>query len=92
MKKEMNDMKVQINKRLYNFFPFFFVFIFLFIIAMIVFWVYMLVDSVKREYKNPNDKILWVLIVVLAGLIGAIIYYFVVKREEDNKPKKGKKK
>lgn len=93
-------MKNQINKGLYTFFPFFFILIFLFIIAMIAFWIYMLVDAIKREYKQPNDKLLWVLIVLLAGFLGAIIYYFVVKREgkksaikrEENKPKTKRKK
>jgi Mg2+ and Co2+ transporter CorA len=39
----------------------------------------MLVDSIQRKYKNENDKVVWVIVIVLVGIIGAIIYYFVVK-------------
>jgi hypothetical protein len=47
-----------------------------------IFWIFMIVDVAKRTFKNESDKVLWILIVVLAGLIGAIIYYFVVKKKD----------
>jgi hypothetical protein len=50
------------------------------IILGILFWIFMLVDSIKHKYRDQNDKIVWVLVIVFTGLIGAIIYYFVVKR------------
>jgi len=50
-------------------------------IFALVFWILMLIDVIKRDFKKENDKIMWVLIVVLAGIIGALIYYFIVKRE-----------
>ena len=43
----------------------------------IVFWIWMLVDCVRKEFPGENEKIVWVLIVVLAGPIGAIVYFFV---------------
>ena len=51
-------------------------------ILLIVFWILMIVDVAKRDFKKENDKILWVLVVVLASWIGAIIYYFMVKRKD----------
>lgn len=50
-------------------------------IFALVFWILMLIDVIKRDFKQENDKIMWVLIVVLTGIIGALIYYFIVKRE-----------
>jgi hypothetical protein len=49
------------------------------IIGSLVFWVLMLVDVIKRKFPKDDDRILWILIIALAGIIGAIIYYFVVK-------------
>jgi membrane protein DedA with SNARE-associated domain len=49
-------------------------------IAGTVIWILMLVDCAKRDFPKENDKLLWILIIVLAGAIGAIVYYFVVKR------------
>lgn len=46
----------------------------------LIFWIFMIVDVVKREFKQENDKLLWILVVVLTGLIGAVIYYFMIKR------------
>ncbi|MBU1119010.1 PLDc N-terminal domain-containing protein [Patescibacteria group bacterium] len=52
-------------------------------IAGMVFWIFMIIDAAKRKYKTENDQLLWILVVVLTGWIGALIYYFMVKRKED---------
>lgn len=49
-----------------------------FVLAFI-FWVFMLVDCAKRDFKNDNDKVVWIIVIALLGIIGAAIYYFVVK-------------
>ncbi len=54
-------------------------------ILSFVFWLWMLIDCLKR----PDDKfaiggnyakLIWVLVIVFVGFIGALIYYFLVKR------------
>lgn len=42
-----------------------------------IFWIWMLVDVVERPIPNKTP---WVIVVVLGHLIGAAIYYFVVRR------------
>lgn len=49
-----------------------------------VFWLLMLIDSVKRKYKQDNDKIIWVLVIIFTGIIGSLIYHFVVYKNEDS--------
>ncbi len=51
-------------------------------ILAFIFWIFMIVDVAKRQFKQENDKILWILVVILAGIIGALIYYFVIKRPD----------
>jgi predicted PurR-regulated permease PerM len=46
---------------------------------LFVFWIWMIVDCAQRKFKNSDEKIVWIIIVVLAGWIGGLIYYFVVK-------------
>jgi len=46
-------------------------------IALMVFWVIALIDVAKRDFPGQNDKLVWVLVVVLAGWLGALIYWFV---------------
>jgi len=73
------------------------VFLFVVIISLIilglVFWIFMLVDCAKRDFKNDNEKIVWIIIIALLGILGATIYYFVVKlNDKKNKPQKKNKK
>ncbi len=51
--------------------------ILLFSLLFTAFWIWMLVDCIRRDFK---DKVLWILILVFANLIGAPIYYFAVYR------------
>ena len=39
----------------------------------------MLVDVAKRKFKEENEKIVWILVIALTGIIGAAIYYFIIK-------------
>ena len=42
-----------------------------------IFWIVALVDCVKREFDGENEKLVWILVIVLAQGIGAIVYWFV---------------
>ncbi|MDO8528582.1 MAG: PLDc N-terminal domain-containing protein [Nanoarchaeota archaeon] len=50
-------------------------------IFSLVFWIMMLVDSIQRKFKKSDERIIWVIVIVLTGVIGALIYYFVVKKK-----------
>ena len=50
-----------------------------FYILIIVFWIWMIIDCAQRNFKNDTEKIVWILVIVLASYIGAIIYFFVIK-------------
>jgi len=69
------------------FIPIFLMF-FVVMILLLIFWIFMIVDVAKRKFPNENDKIVWILVIVLAGWIGAIIYYFVIKSPADKKSHK----
>ncbi len=52
--------------------------IILVILAISVFWLWMLIDCVTKE-ADPTQKIVWVLIIVLVGIIGAPLYFLLRK-------------
>ena len=61
----------------------FFVFGILLSLFCFGFWVWMLVDCIKREEFHSfkeNAQLIWILILLFTGVIGALIYYFVEKR------------
>lgn len=51
-------------------------FIILLGLASFVFWIVELIDVCRREFRDPNTKLLWVLMVVFLHGLGALIYYF----------------
>lgn len=57
-------------------------------ILFTVFWIIMLVDAATRKFKSDSDKVVWILVIVLVGIIGALIYYFVVYVKEGGKSMK----
>ena len=40
-----------------------------------ILWIWMLVECATKEPSEGNDKILWILVILLAGWIGALIYF-----------------
>jgi hypothetical protein len=52
------------------------VMIFVWILAILGFiiWIWALIDVIKRQFSNPNDKTLWFIIVIILGSLGALIY------------------
>jgi len=46
-------------------------------LAMIAFWLWMLIDVITKCPSEENKKVIWILVVIFTGIIGAIIYYFV---------------
>jgi len=54
------------------------------VLFLFVFWLWMLVDCLKRDFKKDYEKIVWILVLIFLHLLGAIIYYFVVKVASKN--------
>ena len=46
-------------------------------IALTALWIWMIVDCVTNEPPEGNDRLIWILVIVLAQGIGSLIYYFV---------------
>ncbi|MBD3313459.1 hypothetical protein GF345_03385 [Candidatus Woesearchaeota archaeon] len=59
------------------------------VIALLLFvlWIWMLIDCVKREFKDDMEKVVWILLMVFLGALASIIYYFVVYRETKRRRK-----
>lgn len=54
--------------------------------ALLVMWILMLVDVIQRNEKDfgsesKDQKILWLLIILLTSYIGSVLYYFMIYRK-----------
>jgi hypothetical protein len=60
---------------------FFFGFFCIFGLLSIAFWIWMLIDCITKETDVGNNRLIWVLVIVFTGAIGALIYFFVRKQK-----------
>lgn len=71
---------------------------FVLILSLFIFWVWTIVDVAKRDFKNSNERLVWLLLIILLGFVPSLVYYIVVMRPDNKgvmKPqqeKRGKKK
>lgn len=69
----------------------FMILFFVIMLAMLAVWIYAIVDIARAEFEGDN-KMIWLLIVILVGFIGALIYFMVgrskkiTKEEKDDNP------
>lgn len=54
--------------------------VFLFLPTLL--WIITLVDILKSNFKDSNNKILWVLVVILLPVIGSILYFIIGKNQK----------
>lgn len=47
------------------------------VLVLLAFWIWMLVDCATKEPSQGNEKLVWILIILLANWIGAAVYFFV---------------
>ncbi len=46
-------------------------------LGMLALWIWALVDCITKEPDKGNDKLIWVLVIVLANWIGALLYLLI---------------
>jgi len=60
----------------------------LFILAIIgvaaLLWLFALIDILRSEFRNPNDKLLWVVVVFFFPFLGAVLYFIIGRNNKIN--------
>lgn len=49
-----------------------------------ILWIYCLVDILRSEFKDPNMKLIWIVILLFAQGIGPIIYLILGKNTKNS--------
>ena len=58
--------------------------IILFWLVIVALWIWMLIDCLTRkDFDKEDDKLLWAIVILLGSWVGALLYYFLVKRKRD---------
>ena len=56
----------------------------LIIVFFVLLWVSALVDILKNNFKK-NNKLIWIIVVVMLPLIGAILYFMIGRNQKITK-------
>lgn len=50
-------------------------------LALFAFWIWMLVDCLQNQSFEGNDKLIWVIVLIFLNVVGAVLYYLLVKKK-----------
>ena len=56
--------------------------ILVFFLIPAVLWIIALVDVLKSDFKDSINKLIWVLVIILFPIVGAIIYFMIGKKQK----------
>lgn len=56
------------------------------VMALTALWIYALVDIVRSEFKGDNDKVIWLLLVVLIPFVGTVLYFTIGQNQKLGNP------
>jgi hypothetical protein len=45
-------------------------------LALLAFWIWSIVDAVKNPKLDSNTRLIWVIVIVIVGPLGSLIYLF----------------
>ena len=48
-------------------------------ILFVIFWIWMIIDCAKRKFRKDLEKIIWILVIVFATWLGALVYFIVIR-------------
>jgi len=51
-------------------------------IFLIAFPIWAIVDVIRSDFKQPDNKLLWVLLIIVLPLIGSVIYYYMRDKQK----------
>lgn len=43
-------------------------------LVLLGFWIYALFDCLKKDFRVPNQKLIWVILIVFVPVIGTFLY------------------
>jgi uncharacterized membrane protein len=50
-------------------------------IAGFILFLWALIDVIRRQFTNPNDKVLWIVLIIFIGVIGPLLYLIIGRKK-----------
>lgn len=55
--------------------------LFIFIIPVLLFPLIALIDILRSNFKGSNDKIIWVIVVLILPFVGSLLYFLIGRNQ-----------
>ncbi len=55
-------------------------FILLFLLLPVLAWVIALVDIIRSQFRSDTDRLLWIMVITLAPVLGVLVYLVLGRR------------
>jgi hypothetical protein len=55
-----------------------------FSVLALILWIVAFVDLLKSDFRGSNEKLIWVLVILFAPFIGAILYLAIGRKNKVN--------
>ncbi len=49
------------------------------VVLIFVFWLWMLVDCIQNPALDGTEKLIWALVILFLHVLGAVLYYLIVR-------------
>jgi len=50
-------------------------------LAVLAFWIWALVDAIKNPRLTDNERLIWIIVILLTSWLGALIYILVGRKK-----------
>ena len=57
--------------------------ILLFLLLPVLAWIVALVDIIRSQFRNDTDRLLWIVVVTLAPVLGVLVYLILGRRYKE---------
>ncbi len=74
-------MKTELTQAVGNLMAVGFIF-WLFMMVLVVIWIFSLIDVIRSDFKNQNNKTIWMLLLIFLAPLGTILYQLIGKGQK----------
>jgi hypothetical protein len=43
--------------------------------AIFIFWIVALINILRNDFKGPNEKLIWIVVVIFVPFLGSVLYF-----------------
>jgi hypothetical protein len=53
------------------------------IILVVLYHIYYLIDVLRSNFKEPINKLIWLIVIIVLPILGCVLYMFIGRRQKE---------